>query len=173
MAKRVAYFHDPDVANYYYGEGHPMKPHRLALTNNLVLNYAGTSPAAGVEGMVKAGYNGGDWLGKRITSSSANADRSFALAVADNSKLAIPFGEVRLFAGEAVDSTAVLVKFTHRVDVDLDGVITSNDAAIFNANFSEGGAAYWSIGDVDFDGLFTSNDASFFNSYYDETLGAM
>jgi acetoin utilization deacetylase AcuC-like enzyme len=39
MAKRVAYFYDPDVGNFYYGEGHPMKPHRLALTNNLVLNY--------------------------------------------------------------------------------------------------------------------------------------
>lgn len=36
---RVVYFHDPDLGGYYYGEGHPMKPHRLALTWNLVHNY--------------------------------------------------------------------------------------------------------------------------------------
>ena len=144
--------------------------------NDLVLDYSGPSPAAGVEGMVRTGFNGGDWLGKRITSSSANANRNFALGVADNSRLTIPFGDGttgRLFSGQAVDSTALLVKFTHRVDLDLDGVITTNDATIFNSNYSEGGAARWGIGDVDFDGLFTTNDATLFNSFYDESLGAV
>ncbi len=138
--------------------------------NNLILNYSGASPAAGVEGMVKAGFNGGDWLGKRITSSSANVNRNFALGVSDNSRLVIPFSNTRLFAGEAVDTTAVLVKFTHRVDLDLDGAITSNDASVFNSRFREGSAARWVIGDVDFDGVFTSNDASIFNSFYNESL---
>ncbi|CAO3670656.1 unnamed protein product [Umbelopsis vinacea] len=36
---RVAYFHDESVGNYHYGERHPMKPHRLTLTNHLVLKY--------------------------------------------------------------------------------------------------------------------------------------
>ena len=36
---RITYFHHPKVGNFYYGQGHPMKPHRLALTHNLVLNY--------------------------------------------------------------------------------------------------------------------------------------
>ena len=36
---RVAYFYDPDVGKYYYGPGHPMKPHRLSLTHSLVLSY--------------------------------------------------------------------------------------------------------------------------------------
>uniref|UniRef100_UPI00358F3471 histone deacetylase 3 isoform X3 n=1 Tax=Myxine glutinosa TaxID=7769 RepID=UPI00358F3471 len=39
MATRVAYFYDPDVGNFHYGPGHPMKPHRLALTHSLVLHY--------------------------------------------------------------------------------------------------------------------------------------
>ncbi|XP_002742058.1 histone deacetylase 3-like [Saccoglossus kowalevskii] len=40
MAKpTVAYFYDADVGNFHYGPGHPMKPHRLALTHSLVLNY--------------------------------------------------------------------------------------------------------------------------------------
>ncbi len=36
---RISYFFDPQVGNYHYGPGHPMKPHRLSLTHNLVLNY--------------------------------------------------------------------------------------------------------------------------------------
>ncbi|GAU89996.1 hypothetical protein RvY_02480 [Ramazzottius varieornatus] len=37
--KRVAYFHDPCIGNFHYGPNHPMKPHRLALTHSLVVNY--------------------------------------------------------------------------------------------------------------------------------------
>ena len=28
-----------DVGNYHYGQGHPMKPHRVRMTHNLVINY--------------------------------------------------------------------------------------------------------------------------------------
>ena len=28
-----------DVGNYYYGQGHPMKPHRMRMTHNLLINY--------------------------------------------------------------------------------------------------------------------------------------
>ncbi|KAK9820648.1 hypothetical protein WJX81_005680 [Elliptochloris bilobata] len=37
--KRVAYFYDPEIGSYYYGPGHPMKPHRLRLTHSLVIHY--------------------------------------------------------------------------------------------------------------------------------------
>ena len=36
---RVAYFYKEDIGNYYYGPGHPMKPHRLRLTHSLVSTY--------------------------------------------------------------------------------------------------------------------------------------
>ncbi|MES1913480.1 MAG: hypothetical protein MHM6MM_005681, partial [Cercozoa sp. M6MM] len=36
---RVSYFHDSQSGNFYYGAGHPMKPHRLRLTHELVLAY--------------------------------------------------------------------------------------------------------------------------------------
>ncbi|XP_013403048.1 histone deacetylase 3 [Lingula anatina] len=36
---KVAYFYDPQVGNFHYGPGHPMKPHRLSLTHSLVLHY--------------------------------------------------------------------------------------------------------------------------------------
>jgi hypothetical protein len=154
---------------------------KLDLTDNdLIVNYAGPpSPASGIEAMVAAGFNAGDWLGKRITSStaaSAEAAGNFMLGVAENASLAVPFGDGTtgpLFAGQSVDGTCVLVKYTHRIDLDLDGLITSNDAAVFNGSYSEGDAAIWSIGDMDYDGLFTSNDAALFNGFYDESLGAV
>lgn len=57
--KKVCYYYDYDVGNYYYGyeaigliiienncliiffirQGHPMKPHRIRMAHNLVLNY--------------------------------------------------------------------------------------------------------------------------------------
>ena len=39
MNKRVVYFYDDDVGNYSYQKDHPMKPHRIRMTHNLVLAY--------------------------------------------------------------------------------------------------------------------------------------
>lgn len=38
-SSRVAYFYDPDVGNYVYYLGHPMKPHRIRMAHNLIVNY--------------------------------------------------------------------------------------------------------------------------------------
>lgn len=37
--KKISYFYDPEVGNFYYGQGHPMKPHRMRMTHNLLLHY--------------------------------------------------------------------------------------------------------------------------------------
>lgn len=37
--KKVCYYYDGDIGNYYYGQGHPMKPHRIRMAHNLILNY--------------------------------------------------------------------------------------------------------------------------------------
>jgi histone deacetylase 1/2 len=37
--KRIAYFMDTDIGSIYYGQYHPMKPHRLSMTHNLTLAY--------------------------------------------------------------------------------------------------------------------------------------
>lgn len=35
----VIYFWDPQVGNFHYGIGHPMKPQRISMTHSLVFNY--------------------------------------------------------------------------------------------------------------------------------------
>ncbi|KAI8048802.1 hypothetical protein BDF22DRAFT_729552 [Syncephalis plumigaleata] len=36
---RISYYYDHDVGNYTYCAGHPMKPHRVRMVHNLVVNY--------------------------------------------------------------------------------------------------------------------------------------
>ena len=37
--RRVSYYYQNDVGLYYFGPGHPMKPHRLRMTHQLILSY--------------------------------------------------------------------------------------------------------------------------------------
>lgn len=37
--RKVCYFYDSEVGNYYYGQGHPMKPHRMRMTHALLAHY--------------------------------------------------------------------------------------------------------------------------------------
>jgi histone deacetylase 1/2 len=36
---RVVYYYDESVGDHMYDEGHPMKPFRIRMTNDLVNNY--------------------------------------------------------------------------------------------------------------------------------------
>ncbi|KAL2656904.1 hypothetical protein AAZV13_04G150200 [Glycine max] len=37
--RRVTYFYEPCIGDYYYGQGHPMKPHRIRMAHNLIVHY--------------------------------------------------------------------------------------------------------------------------------------
>jgi hypothetical protein len=142
--------------------------------NDLIIDYTGTSPIADIEDMVRSGYNGDLRNGTGIMSSVAVQNGNYVLAVADNAQLSAPFGSAQggpNFSGVNVDLTSVLVKFTHRVDINLDGVVTDADAIIFSTNYEPGANANWAIGDLNFDGQFTDADAIIFSTYY-ETGGA-
>ncbi|KAK9983396.1 hypothetical protein SO802_032921 [Lithocarpus litseifolius] len=38
--RRVDYFYEPSIDDYYYGQGHPMKPHRICMPHNLIVHYS-------------------------------------------------------------------------------------------------------------------------------------
>jgi hypothetical protein len=150
----------------------------LDLTNNdLIIDYTGASPVAAIEDMIRSGYNvTGDWAGAGITSSVAALDGNYVIAIADNALLAAPFGTAQggaPFAGVDVDLDTVLVKFTHRADINLDGVITPDDSAIFGGNYDENQPATWATGDMNYDGIFTPDDAAIFGGAYDESLASL
>ena len=39
MPPRVSYFYDTEVGSYFYGQEHPMKPFRIKMTHQLIVNY--------------------------------------------------------------------------------------------------------------------------------------
>ncbi|OAG31850.1 histone deacetylase 1/2 [Nematocida displodere] len=38
--RKISYFYDPNIGNYKYASGHPMKPHRIRMTHSLLVNYS-------------------------------------------------------------------------------------------------------------------------------------
>jgi histone deacetylase 1/2 len=36
--RKVAYFYSPEMGKFYYGHGHPMKPHRVRMTHSLIIH---------------------------------------------------------------------------------------------------------------------------------------
>jgi len=150
--------------------------------NDLIIDYDATNPAADIEDMVRSGFNAGGaaWTGTGITSSTAAnvaASGNYALAVADNAHLMNKCGDgpgvKPQFDGQNVDDTTVIVKFTHRVDLDLDGFVTPNDAIVFATNYTQNGNGVWATGDVDYDGKHTQNDAIIFATFYNGTLPSL
>ncbi|KAL2515644.1 Histone deacetylase 6 [Forsythia ovata] len=37
--RRVSYFYEPSIGDLYYGQGHPMKPHRVRMAHSLIVHY--------------------------------------------------------------------------------------------------------------------------------------
>lgn len=37
--KRVSYYYDPQIGNFHYAQGHPMRPLRVKMTHSLITNY--------------------------------------------------------------------------------------------------------------------------------------
>lgn len=139
-------------------------------SNDLIIDYTGgPSPLTTIEALASSGYNAGDWRGKGIASSSAAGNPGlYSVAVLDNATRPTPFDT---FDGVNTSShKQVLVKLTWVADIDLDGLVTSNDAVTFAANYSDGAPASHQVGDFNYNHVFDSNDAILFASAYNESL---
>jgi hypothetical protein len=63
------------------------------------------------------------------------------------------------FAGQPVDPTSVLLRFTYRGDANLDGRVNIADLSILASNWQRSGA-YWYEGDFDYNSLVNIADLS-------------
>jgi autotransporter-associated beta strand protein len=127
--------------------------------NDLIINYAGSSPLTTVKAQIKAAYNGGAWNGNGLTTSLGGtivggpfAGKTAALGYAEATQLGSPTS----FNGYSIDGTTMLVKYTLAGDADLDGDIDPIDVGKWALNFTGdlGGAGTktWAEGDWDYDG---------------------
>jgi hypothetical protein len=74
-----------------------------------------------------------------------------------------PKDRYSVFAGQDVDLTTVLVKYTYLGDVNLDGKVDDNDVTILVLNYDRGSVSThtWLEGDVSrYDGKIDDNDVT-------------
>jgi autotransporter-associated beta strand protein len=159
---------------------------KLDITNgSLVVDYTGkANPIADVQRWVNQAWNNDAWDGNGITSSSAVIDPlTYGIAVADNNSpdMLMPYGDgtsYPLFGNVtpvAVNPESVLVKFTYRGDLNLDGKVDDDDVAILGL-FYDGGAVggkSWFQGDIYLqDGLCNDDDVAVLGLMYGLGIGA-
>jgi len=109
----------------------------------------------------RAGYNSLTWTGNGITSSAAAADSDNLTAVGVLDNADPEAGGKTTFAGQTVDATSVLVKYTWWGDANLDGRVDANDYDLIDRNFlftPEPDHMGWWTGDFNYDGVIDAND---------------
>jgi hypothetical protein len=113
----------------------------------LIVDYAteDPSPLATIRGYIIAGYNNGAWNGAGIKSTVAAGSAAGRLGYAEAVELGLSS-----FAGEPIDATTVLVRYTIAGDADLDGDVDVADLGRLASNWQT--AAPWSGGDFNYDG---------------------
>jgi autotransporter-associated beta strand protein len=137
---------------------------RLDLADNtLIIDYddPAASPLQDVKRWIASGCDGRLWDGNGIVSTTAAAQATtFGLGYAQNDLL-FAKDQFSTFAGQPVDLTSVLVKYTYLGDVNLDGKVDDNDVTIIVLGYDHGrvNTHMWQEGDiVGYDGKIDDND---------------
>ncbi len=143
---------------------------RLDLADNaLIIDYIGTSPLTQIAVLSQTGFAGGSWNGAGINSSIAAATPNRALGFAEASALFSSFPAT--FAGQPVDETSVLIRFTLPGDADMSGGVNLNDFTRLAAAF--GASSTWASGDFNYDGVTNLDDFTALAANFGLTLADM
>ena len=128
--------------------------------NDLIVDYASETPLETMQDLLRTGYNNGSWAGGGITSSAAQmiaADASnlhkTGLGIGDNATL-----RLASFAGESIDPTSLLLRYTYMGDSNLDGTVNAIDFNALATHFGATTEAEWTGGDFNYDGTVNTLD---------------
>src|SRR5205085_813909 len=99
--------------------------------NNLIVDYDTASQLNIIQTLVNSARNGGAWTGFGITASAAknNPQHNTTLGVMEASDFKSIYGAGAGFAGQTIDNTAVLVKYTCYGDANFSGKVDGGDYA--------------------------------------------
>jgi hypothetical protein len=155
---------------------------RLDVSDNaIIVDYTGASPMAAVRTLLVNGrgttgapatWNGLGGIMSTAASPSIqglggnnNDGQSLSLGYAENSNL--PSGSYSVFAGQTVDSSAILLRYTKGADANLDGSVGTSDSDLLTANFGVASSGQWFLGDFDYSGLCDNADATVLGALFE------
>ncbi|MGH7177580.1 MAG: reprolysin-like metallopeptidase, partial [Tepidisphaeraceae bacterium] len=121
--------------------------------NDLILDYSGAPQIAAVQALIDSARNFGAWDGDGLTSTAARNDPNgiTTLGAMEASEYENYYGGPTPFAGQTLDSTMVLVKYTYYGDTDFNGTINLDDYANVDGGYLLN-ATGWLNGDFDSSG---------------------
>jgi hypothetical protein len=128
--------------------------------NDLILDYSGPSHLAAVQALINQARSGGVWTGSGLTSTAARnaALHNTTLGAMEASDFKAIYGNGATFNGQAIDTTAVLVKYTYYGDADFNGKVNFDDYVRTDSGFNNHRTG-WTNGDFD------GNDQVNFDDY--------
>jgi hypothetical protein len=129
-----------------------------------IFDYSTTSPLSELTVQLQSGRNGGAWNGPGIHSSAAAAMPGTGIGIVEASDLG-----VTTFAGQPVDSTTVLMRWTFEGDTDLNGMVDVADLGRLASHWQSEGD--WFDGDFDYNGTIDVNDLGMLASNWQAGVG--
>lgn len=134
----------------------------------LVVDYTTGSPFNTIANQIRNARGANTWTGRGISSTNAAAaPNDFAIGFAEASAIGSP----ATFAGEAIDSTTVLARFTRMGDANLDRTVGIGDFSLLAANFNISSST-WAKGDFDFNGITNLGDFALLAANFGQTVAA-
>ena len=142
---------------------------KLDLSNDtLIDDYTGGSPAATVRNLLIAGRNGGAWNGASgIVSSAVAGKAGSTLGDGEASTIVGPSGGT--FAGQTVDGTTLIVRYTLAGDSNLNRTVDFNDFLALQNGFNQIGRGF-AGGDFDYSGTTDFNDFLSLQNNFNQTV---
>jgi hypothetical protein len=125
--------------------------------SRIIVDYTGSSELASVASAVSSG---------RLTSSLLTADTVIAFGEASDLYGSFP----AVFAGEIVDSSAVLIAHTVVADASLDGTVSSTDFNQLAAHYGQTTGSRWTQGDFDGNGKINTLDFNLLAGHFGQSL---
>ncbi|HYO10798.1 MAG TPA: GH25 family lysozyme [Tepidisphaeraceae bacterium] len=144
---------------------------RLDLADNdLVWDYTGPTKIGAwlsgqytdAQGLIATGRQGGSWAGNGlVTTRPAALTGATTLAAAEAMQIVNFNGNpTATWNGQAIDQTAVLIKYTYAGDADLNGKINGDDYFVIDARVGQSPAAApaYAAGDFEYNGRIDADD---------------
>jgi hypothetical protein len=128
--------------------------------NDMILDYTGATQFPSLQLMLRVGRDHGIWDGLGINSLAAHNSpaHNTTLGMMEATDFKGIYGNAATFAGQTIDTTALLVKYTYYGDTDFNGKVNFDDYVRTDSGFNNHKTG-WVNGDFDF------NDAVNFDDY--------